>query len=211
MKKVLISLVMMLCFVVSNATSHHVYFNMNNDGTLDKVEYVDTHNDYSINVLQFVIAENGYLGITILFQGADAEYEVYRLHADGEHHNSDATSPLWNMELQPTINPKWCSYSYNNGTIRFTDTFDSDILRAELSTVNTVRYRIYDRTNGHDYTIQFNNVFTPINNGIITGVCDVIVGKSETRYYDMNGHISNVPFNGLNIVVENGRSYKRVF
>lgn len=211
MKKILISLVMMMCFLLTNASSHHVYFEMHNDGTLNEVHYADSHNNYYIDVLEFIIAENGYLGITIKFQSVPAEYEVYRLHANGEHYASDETDPLWNMELQPTINPTWCSYSYENGVITFTDTFDSDILREELSTVNSVRYRIYDKTNNHDYTIQFNNVFTPIDHGIITSVCKVSSDKSEVRYYDLNGCTSSMPFNGMNIVVENGRSYKKIF
>lgn len=202
---------MLMCCVVSNAASHHVYFEMRNDGTLVTSHYSDSHNNYSVDVLGFVISENGYFGVTILFTGIPAEYEVFRLHANGEHYTLDETDPLWNMELQPTINPRWCSYSYNDGEIRFTDTFDSNILREELSTVNTVRYRIYDRTNNHDYTIQFNNTFTPINNGVITGVVDVSANKSDTKYYDVNGRMSTVPFNGLNIVVENGIAHKVIF
>lgn len=211
MKKFLVCMLMMVWCVVSNASSHHIYFEMRNDGTLVNSHYSDTHNNYSVDVLNFVISENGYFGITILFTGIPAEYETFRLHANGEHYTLDETDPLWNMELQPTINPRWCSYSYDNGEIRFTDTFEGEILREELSTVNTVRYRIYDRTNNHDYTIQFNNAFAPMDNGIITGICDVFTRGPEIKYYDLNGRVSTVPFDGLNIVIENGVACKKIY
>ena len=201
-----------LLALTATASTYHIYHTMSSDGSLDKIysSFNGPNGDpYEITIACCEISANHYIRTTIYFDGPDSEYDVYRVHADGVHRDTDNTDPNWNMALQPTINPVWCSYEYYSahgwGSICWTDTFDSALLTNELSTVNTLRYRVYDITNNHTFEILIINAMyyaTNPDHGIITGtgaVNDIKVGD-QVIYYNLQGLRSNTPFDGINIV-----------
>jgi hypothetical protein len=144
----------------------------------------------------------------------EEEYiEIYRCHADGTHRTSDVGDPVWNMKLQPQINPDWCFYAYelndDDKVTQFTfkDTFSEGLLKDELPQCNSIHYIIYDTHENvtHDIMIRISNI---LYYDVITGIEDVAVDfKSE--YYDINGRVSDVPFKGINIV-KTGDEVKKV-
>lgn len=197
-----------------SAASYHLYYTMHSDGSITKTESA-LGSEYDLQVIDCIISYNDYISTTIILTGPDANYEAYRLHADGEHYTSDETNPLWNMKLQQTINPEWCSYSYEVvdeiATLKFTDTFDATILTKENPTANTLKYIIYDRTHDSTFAIWINQaIYYATQTDIITGVENVYNDNDDMIYYNLQGHSSNHPFIGINIVKNNGKYEKRI-
>lgn len=82
---------------------------------------------------------------------------------------------------------------------------------------NTKRFkyivRMYSRFIGNDeeYFISENEVTVRFNESTITDIDEIIDNNSQPIYYDLQGHSSNKPFKGLNIVKNGNRTYKVIF
>ena len=119
------------------------------------------------------------------------------------------------MKLQPDTNPKWCSYDdeYIDGhrVIDFIDTFEIDLISAKNPKANTLKYLIKDKTADHGFVVWIKNAMAYAINGspdLVTGINDIHIDNDEIIYYDLLGHSSNHPFNGFNIVKNNGKYEK---
>lgn len=210
-----------LIALTMNAASYHTYFTMNSHGSIlpETEQYMPKNEEYDMTINYCVIDKNReYIGTSISFRCLpDHEYEVYRLHGNGTHKLDDEENPLWNMKLQPDINPKWCLYNdeYTDGhrVIDFIDTFKIDLITNENPQANTLKYLIKDKTANHDFAVWIKNaMYYAIHSSsdLVTGVNDIHNDNDEIIYYDLVGHSSNYPFNGFNIVKNNGKYEKRI-
>ena len=193
------------------ANEFHYYFTMNSRGEIMKYEI--SENAYTVTINNLVISGNHYVScdITIQCPHSAENYTVLRRHPDGNP--GDENNPYWNMATQPTVNPDWCLYevlssSSSGCTIHFVDTFPMSFYTDELSTANALKYYIKDAISGHTLDIQIMNVFYY---NIITGISDICGNNSQPIYYDLQGHSSNKPFNGMNIVKNGDKTYKIIF
>lgn len=211
MKKFLFVLLSIVCFTLFvNANEFHHYFSMNSQGEI--VSYEISENAYTVTINDLIISANHYVScdMTIKCPHAAENYTVLRRHADGNP--GDANDPNWNMQTQPEVNPRWCLYeviesSQSGCTIHFVDTFPMAWYTDELSTANALKYYVHDAVDGHTLDIQIQNVFYY---DIITNVEEIVNDNQPIIYYDLQGHSSNHPFNGINIVKNNGKYEKRI-
>ncbi len=211
MKRILLLLIGIIMCMFMYANEFHYYFSMNSQGEV--VSYEISENEYTVTINDLIISANHYVScdMTIKCPHSAENYTVLRRHADGNP--GDANDPYWNMQTQPAVNPRWCSYevieSNESGcTIRFVDTFPMHWYTDELSTANALKYYLYDAITGHILDIQIQNVFYY---NIITNVEEIVKDNQPTIYYDLHGHSSNFPFNGINIVKKRSKTYKKIF
>lgn len=200
-----------LISIFSYATDWHFTFQVNRDGTITSVNNSYHHAGITVTINSIVESENGYIGadITIDHNHGINNFDVYRLHANATtHRNEDETDPQWNIKLQPTINPLWCVWEETETAIHFVDVFPKSLILNENLHANSLNYEIVDHVNNHNYVIRINNVFN--TNYVITGISDIHNDNQQTIYYDLQGHSSNHPFNGINIVKNNGKYEKRI-
>ena len=221
MKKLMSFICSILIALAMSAASYHIYFTMNSNGSIspETERLMPANEEYNIIINYCIIDKNReYISTNISFRClSDHEYEVYRLHGNGTHKLDDKENPLWNMSLQPSINPKWCSYNdkYINGhrIIDFVDTFKIDLITKENSQANTLKYLIKDKTANHGFAVWIKNAMYYAIHGssdLVTGINDIHNNHNEIIYYDLVGHSSNYPFNGFNIVKNNGKYEKRI-
>lgn len=181
-------------------------------------QYMPKNEEYDITINYCIIdKKREYISTSISFRCLpNHEYEIYRLHGNGTHKLDDKENPLWNMSLQPAINPKWCSYNdeYINGhrIIDFVDTFKIDLITKENPQVNTLKYLIKDKTANHDFAIWIKNAMYYAIHGGSDLVTDMQEIKCNTPiiYYNIMGHKSFNPFPGINIIVVNNEVVKKI-
>lgn len=221
MKKFILFICSTLIALTMSAASYHIYFTMNSNGSIspETERLMPVNEEYDVIINYCVIDKNHeHISTSISFRCLpNHEYEVYRLHGSGTHKSSDEKDPLWNMILQPDINPKWCSYDdeYINGhrVIDFIDTFEIELISKENSNANTLKYLIKDKTANHSFAIWIKNAMQFAINGssdLVTDINDIHNDNDEIIYYDLFGHSSNHPFNSFNIVKNNGKYEKRI-
>ena len=211
MKRILLLLIGIIMCMFMYANEFHYYFSMNSQGEV--VSYEISEHAYTVTINNLVISANHYVScdMTIKCPHPAENYTVLRRHADGNP--GDANDPNWNMQTQPEVNPRWCSYeviesSPSGCTIRFVDTFPMYWYTDELSTANALKYYVHDAVTGHTLDIQIQNVFYY---NIITSVEEIVKNNQPIIYYDMMGHSSSRPFNGINIVKQGNRTYKIIY
>lgn len=208
MKK-LILLLFTICSLYCYADSYHFYTTFESNGELTSYESIFDHYVVKINdCVKAEYADTRYtsctITVTLTVPVDEEDIEIYRCHADGTHKLTDETDPNWNMKLQPSINPRWCSYTYQTNEegkvtqFTFMDTFDESILKNENPYINSLHYLIYDNSGNprHDIMIQITNMFTY---NIITEV-ENIQEDVNIVYYNLQGYKSNKSFKGINIV-----------
>lgn len=205
MKKYLIATLMCFSALFSYADSYHFYTNFKANGDLEKYESI--FDRYIVTIDEVGKSSNHYVTVTVTIKltvPVEEEYlEIYRCHADGTHHANDVNDPIWNMKLQPSINPEWCSYSYTlneEGKVTqftFKDTFHENLLKSENPNCNSIHYLIYDRHEDtpHDIMIRITNI---LYYDIVTSVGSVFE-NIPVEYYDLEGHKLNKPIRGIMI------------
>lgn len=214
MKRLVYLIICLLSFCPwSMADSHTFYFKMNSVGQLDS--YVQTAKGFTVTIDRFVVNE-GYIscGITLVMPESYDSKDIipFRLHASGTtHRTTDNDNPLWNLKLQPTLNPKWCFFEIiDEHTISFLDTFSKKLLKDENYYVNTLKYSFIEHNHVVDIFIQ--NAFAE---GIITNVNNIrenVETNGQVVYYNVYGQMSDKPFNGFNIIkYSNGDIEKKMF
>ena len=211
MKKFLFIFLTIVCSALFvNANEFHYYFSMNEHGEV--VKYEISEHAYTVIINNLVISDNHYVScdITIKCPHSAENYTVLRRHADGNP--GDISDSNWNMQTQPEVNPRWCSYevvksSQSGCTIRFVDTFPMAWYTDELSTANALKYYVKDDINGHTLDIQIMNVFYY---NIVTNITD-LYNDNNTIYYNIEGRSSNTPFKGLNIIKNRNVVYKKLY
>lgn len=139
---------------------------------------------------------------------------VIKIEANGNHpwdelfiyrlRYIDATDAddIVDVEQHAQEDPVWSAYEVYSTHVWFKDTFlKSWVYGYDLC------YEVHDTTNDHHLYIVIHNAF---GHNIITGVEDV---KQDTKvmYYDLNGHSSNMPFNGINIVKRGHKMTKEIY
>ena len=199
-----------LISIFSYGADWHFTFQVNRDGTITSVNNSYHHAGITVTINSIIESENGYIGadITVDHNHGINNFDIYRLHAEATTHRiEDETNPEWNIKLQPTINPKWCVWEETETTIHFIDTFHKSLILNENINANSLNYEIVDHKNNHNYVIRINNVFN--TNYVITNINDIHNDNNDMIYYDLQGHSSKYPFNGINIIKNNGKYYKQ--
>lgn len=206
-----------ICSLISYADSYHFYTNFGKDGELEKYESI--FDRYTVKIDNVAKSESRYVACTItitLSESVDEkDIEIYRCHADGTHLDGDVNSPVWNMKLQPSINPDWCNYSYitnDDGKVvkfTFTDTFHESLLKEENPNCNSLHYLIYDRheTTPHNIMIRITNI---LYYEVVTSIDNVLV-DAPVEYFDIQGRKLNGPQPGIVIEKQGNKTTKKIY
>lgn len=204
-------MLILLMSVFSYAAYWDFTFQVNEDGTITNLYNSCHHDSITVIIDSIVESKNGYIGAYIAIEhnyGID-NFDVYRLHAgETTHRVTDEKDPQWNIKLQPTINPKWCVWEETETVIHFVDVFPKSLILNENTNAKSLNYEIVDHKNNHNYVIGIDNVFN--TNYVITNINDIHNDNDDIIYYNLQGHSSNHPFNGINIVKNNGTYEKRI-
>lgn len=122
------------------------------------------------------------------------EFFIYRLQS----RNSDVHV---DVEQHAEEDPEWNAYEIYNTHVWFQDTFEKNWIEG-----NDLCYEVHDTTNNHHLFVVIHGAF---GHNVITGITD-ITEDTQTIYYDLQGHSSNKPFNGVNIVKNGNKTYKEI-
>ena len=206
-----------LCSMMSYADSYHFYTNYGKNGELEKYESI--LGKYIVRIDNVTKSESKHVSCTItitLTEPVDEEdIEIYRCHADGTHQVDDEIDPVWNMKLQPSINPKWCDYSCitnDEGKVvkfTFTDTFHESLLKDENPNCNSLHYLIFDRheTTDHNIIIRIANI---LYYEVVTSIDEISV-YTPVEYYDLQGRKLDGPQSGIVIEKQGSKVTKKMY
>lgn len=210
MKNFLLSFIFCVISMLSSFS-----FAQNGDKVIDF--YVDTEtghlmsNSHGIDVdhVDGSVANYTITIESLVFSGEYCQC-IMRIEANGNHPwdqlfiyrlQSRYSTEHVDVEQHAKEDSVWNAYEISTTHAWFKDTFKKDWIEG-----NDLCYEVHDLTNNHHLFVVIHNAF---GHSVITSITDVN-NDSQAIYYNLQGHSSNKPFNGVNIVKKGNRTYKEI-
>ena len=210
MKKFFITMLISLISIFSYANSDKVidfYVNtetgklMSNQHGVD-VEQIDgTIANYTITIEKLIFSKYHCQCIIRIYANGSHPWDkffIYRLRFKDATDKNDKVD----VEQHAKEDTIWSKYKIEDTYLWFQDTFEKSwIIGYDLC------YKVRDSRNVHYLYIIIHNA---LGHSIVTNVEEIVKDNQSTIYYDLQGHSSNYPFKGINIVKNNGTYEKRI-